>query len=370
MEEESIKMQQIFRMKGGQGEESYAKNSKIQGAYLSSTVPVLVQAALDFCDNPLPGCVNIADLGCSSGPNTLFAVTELTNIFYRTSWQLGRSQPEFSVFLNDLPGNDFNTVFKSLPAFQEKMRAENGPDFGPCYISGVPGSFYGRLFPSNSLHFVHSGSSLHWLSQVPPELNNTSNPLMNKGKVFISKTSPPAVIEAYQAQFQRDFCSFLEARSKEVVPGGRMVLMFKGRRVDDPAPDESCLLWDYLGQAFQDLVSQGLIEEKKLDTYNTPYYEPYTEEIKDEVERQGSFDLDCILPIILPWDGCNGGIKCTRETTARNTGKAMKAVNGSMIKSHFGEDILDPLFQRFMEIMAADTKKVEHVSLVVSLVRK
>lgn len=137
-----------------------------QSAYLSSTLPVLVQAVLDFCDTNLPERVNIADLGCSSGPNTLFAVTELTSIIYKRCSQLGRSAPEFCVFLNDLPGNDFNTVFKSFPAFQEKMRAKNGPDFGPCYISGVPGSFYGRLFPSNSLHFVHSASSLHWLSQV------------------------------------------------------------------------------------------------------------------------------------------------------------------------------------------------------------
>ncbi|XP_069153311.1 S-adenosyl-L-methionine:benzoic acid/salicylic acid carboxyl methyltransferase 3-like isoform X2 [Solanum lycopersicum] len=31
---------------------------------------------------------------------------------------------------------------------------------------GVAGSFYTRLFPSNSLHFVHSSYSLHWLSQI------------------------------------------------------------------------------------------------------------------------------------------------------------------------------------------------------------
>lgn len=139
----------------------------LQRANLSSSVPVLEQAVLDFCDTELPPCITIADLGCSSGPNTLFAVTQITSLIYERCSQLGQSPPEFSIFLNDLPGNDFNTVFQSfLPAFKEKIRAENGSDFGPCYISGVPGSFYGRLFPSNSLHFVHSGTSLHWLSQV------------------------------------------------------------------------------------------------------------------------------------------------------------------------------------------------------------
>ncbi|EEF32723.1 Jasmonate O-methyltransferase, putative [Ricinus communis] len=364
-------MHQILHMKGGIGEESYANNSKSQSAKLSRVMPLMVQAVLELCGKDLPELVTIADLGCSSGPTSLSAVTQVTSLIYKRCIQLGRSPPEFSVFLNDLPGNDFNTVFKSLPVFHDKMRTENGQDFPPCYISGVPGSFYGRLFPSNSLHFVHSASSLHWLSQVPPELNHDkSNPLVNKGKIYISKTSPPAVAKAYQSQFQRDFSSFLHARSKEVVPGGRMVLTFSGRNLADPSPDSSCLLWDYLGQAFQDLVTQGLIEEGKLDTYNTPYYEPYTEDVKAEIEKEGSFVLDDLVTVIITWADINGGVNCDRATTAKNVGKAIRAVNESMIQNHFGAEIMDCLFQRFCEIMAADTKEVDHVNIVVSLIRK
>ena len=127
---------------------------------------VFKQAVLDFCCTNLPQTVTIADLGCSSGPNTFYAVSEITSIIYKRCCQLGRSAPEFRLFLNDLPGNDFNTIFQSLPAFQEKLQEDNGPQFGTLYIAGVPGSFYGRLFPSKTLHFVHSSSSLHWLSQV------------------------------------------------------------------------------------------------------------------------------------------------------------------------------------------------------------
>ena len=90
--------------------------------------------------------------------------------------------------------------------------------------------------------------------QVPPELNDKSNPLINKGKIYISKTSPAAAIAAYQNQFQKDFFSFLMERSKEVVPGGRMVFTLNARRIADPTADESCLIWDYLVQALQDLV--------------------------------------------------------------------------------------------------------------------
>lgn len=77
-----------------------------------------------------------------------------------------RPFPEFQVYLNDLPGNDFNTLFRSLPAFYEKFNKEEERDSGACFVAGVPGSFYGRLFPTRSLDFVHSSSSLHWLSQA------------------------------------------------------------------------------------------------------------------------------------------------------------------------------------------------------------
>ncbi|MBA0779036.1 hypothetical protein Gotri_003319, partial [Gossypium trilobum] len=37
---------------------------------------------------------------------------------------------------------------------------------GLGFIAGVASSFYQRLFPSNSIHFVHSSYCLHWLSKV------------------------------------------------------------------------------------------------------------------------------------------------------------------------------------------------------------
>ncbi|RVX16604.1 Monomethylxanthine methyltransferase 2 [Vitis vinifera] len=73
--------------------------------------------------------------------------------------------PEFQVFLNDLPETDFNNIFKSLPAFYEGLMKEKGGKLGNCFVTGMPGSFYGRIFPTRSLDFVHSSASVHWLSQ-------------------------------------------------------------------------------------------------------------------------------------------------------------------------------------------------------------
>lgn len=130
------------------------------------TKPIREEAITSLYCNTVPRSLAVADLGCSSGPNTLLVVSEFIKIVEKLCRELNHKSPEYKVFLNDLPGNDFNNIFKSLDSFKEKLCDEMESGIGPCYFSGVPGSFYGRVFPNQSLHFVHSSYSLQWLSKV------------------------------------------------------------------------------------------------------------------------------------------------------------------------------------------------------------
>lgn len=203
--------------------------------------------------------MGIVDLGCSSGPNTLLLISEIMDVVHS---KLGSSSSstEFRVFLNDLFSNDFNTVFMSLPAFYNELKEDyfhKRSLLGPSpnlFVSAVPGSFYGRLFPKKSLHLVHSSSSLHWLSQVPASLDSKASTALNKGKIYISKSSPQCVLDAYSLQFQNDFSLFLKSRAEEVVPGGRMVLSFMGRPTSDPTSEQSCYQWELLAHALMSMV--------------------------------------------------------------------------------------------------------------------
>lgn len=120
-----------------------------------------------------PRSLGIADLGCSSGPNTLSNIKEIVETVGRTSRALLLPEPEFRVYLNDLPTNDFNAIFQALPEFYCDLKKErnhgdgDGGGGGPSiYVAAYPGTFYGRVFPDNSLHFIYSSYSLHWLSKV------------------------------------------------------------------------------------------------------------------------------------------------------------------------------------------------------------
>ncbi|KAK8691941.1 hypothetical protein V6N13_075432 [Hibiscus sabdariffa] len=145
---------------------SYANNSSLQKNVQSKTRSFLEDAIKDMLNKILPvTCIKVADLGCASGPNAFLPTYEIMNITTRFCQQSHLDSPELQVFLNNLPHNDFNTVFRSVPAFHARLLEDKGEPRVPCFIIGVAGSFYQRLFSSKSIHFVHSSYCLHWLSK-------------------------------------------------------------------------------------------------------------------------------------------------------------------------------------------------------------
>ncbi|CDP16803.1 unnamed protein product [Coffea canephora] len=170
-----MEVQQVLHMKGGEDHASYAKNSSCQRLASMKVSSALKQSIQEFCRVNLPaaaGCINIADLGCASGPNTFLVIQDIIeniNREFRES-NIYLELPSIQVFLNDLVSNEFNSIFRSLPNFYQRLGDYYGRSPGSCFIAAMPGSFHGRLFPDNSMHFVYSSYSLHWLSQVPSGL--------------------------------------------------------------------------------------------------------------------------------------------------------------------------------------------------------
>ncbi|KAK4840738.1 hypothetical protein QYF36_016974 [Acer negundo] len=330
---------QVLHMNGGVGETSYANNSLVQRKVISMTKPIFEEAITNlYISKNFPGKLTIADLGCSSGPNTLLVVSEVVKIINDICRKLdNRSVPEYQLLLNDLPGNDFNTIF--------------------------------RLFPSDSLHFVHSSYSLQWLSQVPGGIEG------NKGNIYMASTSPATVLRAYYQQFQKDFSLFLKCRSEELVSCGRMVLTFLGRKSEDPSSKECCYIWELLAMALNDMVTEGVIEEGKMNSFNIPQYTPSPFEIKSQVLEEGSFAVDRLEVSQVNWNACssnnglNGADGLINKDGGYNVAKCMRAVAEPLLVSHFGEAIIDEVFVRYREIISDRMckEKTEFVNVTVSL---
>ncbi|KAL0444605.1 UNVERIFIED_CONTAM: Salicylate carboxymethyltransferase [Sesamum latifolium] len=138
-----MEVTQILHMNGGLGETSYANNSLIARKVISMSRPMIEEAITELYKKMVPRTMSIADLGCSAGPNTLFAASEVVRTVSKLCQKLEHQAAlDFQIFLNDLPGNDFNSLFRVfLPRFQSELRQEMRPGFGPCFVYGAPGLF-------------------------------------------------------------------------------------------------------------------------------------------------------------------------------------------------------------------------------------
>ncbi|KAJ1411042.1 SAM dependent carboxyl methyltransferase, partial [Sesbania bispinosa] len=203
----------------------------------------------------------------------------------------------------------------------------------------------------------------------------------NKGNIYISPTSPSNVVNAYYEQFQRDFSVFLKCRAEELVEGGQMVLTFLGRRSDDPCSKECCYIWELMATALSDMVSQGIIKEEQVDTFNIPQYTPSPSEVKLVVLNEGSFIINRLEVSEVNWNvfdkqsNFNFDSEILSETLkdgGYNVAQCMRAVAEPLLVSHFGEAIIEEVFDRYQEILAdrMSKEKTKFVNVTILLTRK
>ncbi|XP_060196429.1 loganic acid O-methyltransferase-like [Lycium barbarum] len=312
-----------FPVKGGEGVYSYTKNSLLQRDAADNVKGMIKEAILENLDVQTKTYL-IVDMGCSVGPNTFFAmqnVVEAIKDKYHYQISLNSTSPEieFHVFFNDHFTNDFNTLFESLLSNQK-----------PYFAAAVPGSFYGRLFPSRSLHFVYSCYALHWLSGAPKELIDKKN----KGRIHYDGASF-AVWNAYINQFEKDMEAFLSARAEEIVPGGLIVLTLPAIPSELHHSQSGYGMLTFLESSLIDMVNEGIVEESLVDSFNLPLYFPSLEDMTKVVKKNGNFSIERIE---LTYAQFNSDAKSF-------IGHVRAGLEGIFTK-HFGSKVVEEIFER------------------------
>ncbi|CAN7033455.1 unnamed protein product [Brassica rapa subsp. trilocularis] len=283
---EKRELERKFRMT------SYARNSSVQKKSSDNAKHITLETVQQLYKETRPKSLGIADLGCSSGPNTLSTIRDIIKTVEIAHHREIPKQPlpEFSIFLNDLPQHDFNSIFKTLPDFHMELKRDTKNDVPPAL-------------------FDHQGKSIN---------------------------------KAYYSQFKEDFSMFLRSRSKEVVAAGRMVLIILGREGPDHVDRGMSFTWEILARAIADLVGQGETEEEKLDSYETHFYAASAAEIEGEVNKEGSFELEKLEIMEVEKKDNEDGM-----SSGELAAKTIRAVQESMLAPHFGEEILDKLFDTY-----------------------
>ncbi|XP_021743511.1 caffeine synthase 1-like [Chenopodium quinoa] len=345
-----MRMEEFFHMTTGDGELSYAKNSSVQREALSMNQDILESTIQSLISEQigLSKGLNIADLGCGVGPAPLTLISLVMEVVQRKCKELKLNNEthhqvsKLQMYMNDLPSNDFNLLFKDLLSLKVLKRKDDGVPL--CFVMGVPGSYYDVLFPCNTLHFVHANYTLHWLSKAPPGLYDEQGMSINKRNIYISETSSRPVAIAYRDQFEQDFIQFLKCRSKEVVTNGSMLLTLRGRPCSSDSFTWTSFEFKIFIKALTCLVSEGLINEEMLDNFDFPCYFANTEELESIVKKEGSFEFEISRTMVLDiapevedkWE------------RAQIISNFIRAFSESLVSRHFGEDIVTPLYDKLI----------------------
>lgn len=331
---------QVLHMTSGNGDNSYALNSTRQGSVFKAVQPAFSQL-IDALPIQNLDLIRIADLGCATGMNTVSEVDFVVKTLKSMCAERCLALPELQVFFNDLPSNDFNDLFMML----NKQHLD-------YFAMGVPRSFYNVLFPRGSIHICFSVMALHWLSQVPALVEQEGSPAYNRGKVWINGNRAE-IAKAYAEQSQKDLRQFFGARAHEMASGGAMFLCAMGRPNSAPAHHQVSAEGEYCGADFEaawdDLISEGIVEAESRDSFNLPWYFPNAEEVREAIEASSAFEIRGLEVL--------SGVCCMSEEDFKDwvydagsfgnkKSNLVRSFVGSLVEQKIGSEKGDALFQR------------------------
>jgi cyclopropane-fatty-acyl-phospholipid synthase len=248
----------------------------------STTQMSSIQALQDWVDDavavlPLPAPdrpVTVLDLGSSEGGNAIRLMSAIAKgLRQRTGHPL-------QTVYSDLASNNFNQLFANL---EGARRADLFPE--GVYPSAVGGSFYGPLLPPGTVHLAVSFNAIHWLDRLPavplPECTAYRRPHPPRPGLAV----PPEATEAFRRQAEQDLVRFLECRARELVPGGKLLLVSPGDT------DQACIadgIVDLLNDACRDLIAAGRLGPEQWERFTMPCYWRTVEELLAPLEREDS----------------------------------------------------------------------------------
>jgi hypothetical protein len=272
--------------------------------------------------------VNIADLGCSTGCNSLDTLETCINAIRDINPEM-----PINIFLEDTPANDFNITTRLV---QEGLSKKNIKDI---YIYCVSKSFYERLFPENSMDIIFSMTAVLWIREAPCTHDNLIF-------CYDSKTENDECTKKWRSSAERDWNTFLNHRKIELRSNGILCAFFPA--MTEEMSESGRIIID-MQRIFVESLTEVLrnhnIEDKALDFVLPVIYrrkndvvnyfeENPNSELKLKMYEEKSFDWVLKVKDIFDQQEIN--------EVVQRFGNMWKSVGGEYVKSnlkkHFPKD--------------------------------
>ena len=107
-----------------------------------------------------------------------------------------------------------------------------------------------------------------------------------------------------------------------------------------------------------------------------PYYAATPEEVRHVIETEGSFDIQRFEVFKVNWDANmdkgNKSLSFGKHSTGNYVAISIRVVVQSILASHFGEEIMDHLFDRYAIKIEEylEVEKGEYTNMVISMKKR
>jgi len=175
---------------------------------IDGATPLVLDAIRRMPDTTTSGPFTLTDMGCADGGTSIDMVRHATAAI-RARWP----QRPICVVYADQPRNDYNSLFHlvhgltPVPTYLEEI--------DDLYVLASATSFFRPILPLGTLDLGFSATAMHWLSRKPCDLTNHVQAVGAAG----------AERAAFSEQGRRDWEAILLQRARELVAGGRLVLV-------------------------------------------------------------------------------------------------------------------------------------------------
>ena len=203
------------------------------------------------------------DMGCADGGTSLGVIGKVIERVEKTC-----PDAVFNIIYTDQPRNDFNALVQmihGLGPFESYL--ERFQNVRPLFSAS---SFYLPICPPNSVNLGFSATAMHWLRQKPCDLENHVHMVGATGDALVK----------FAEQGKRDWERILLNRSKELVSGGRLVLVNFGRDEEGRYLGNTfgVNMFDTFNEIWNEFLENGRISREEYVRMTLPQYYNTVEE--------------------------------------------------------------------------------------------
>jgi len=203
-----------------------------------------------------------SDMGCADGGTSLGLWQSVIDSLRKAD------ESDIQIIYADQSNNDFNALVQILHGHTQFESYLTGSDNVHVLESGS--SFYTPILAAGTLHLGFSATAMHWLSQKPCDINNHVHMVGAEGKELAS----------FAAQAANDWQTILLHRAREMVSGGKLVLINfckdqQGRYLGNTG---GVNMFDQFNSNWQSMVADGVISQQEYAAMTLPQYYNTVEE--------------------------------------------------------------------------------------------